>query len=526
MRWRRRDERGSILPMAIFIVVVAVGFTAFAVDLGLQRVARRDMQAVADVVALDLVRHIEGHKVSELEGSGSIADGWTNAIENSVSRNNDTVGSVPEVDVVLGTLKDDGEFEEVFGEVVPTAVRVIAGTDVAFAFAPGGGSATRSAIATLEASGVCFSVGSFAAQLDTSEGALTSLLLGMAGAELKVLSTGSIAELDGLSIPLLDLQQQLALLGTGTLVGGVTTVGDFILATAHVLQAQGDSQFEILEEIAGKLDTPDTVLNIDDILNLGTGGGSALDASVNAFDLVTGALFVAGKGHAVSVPALAIDLPIGLAGVTAKLTVLEPPQIACGGLGTVAHSAQVRVDLSADVLNGTLGGLVGVNLDLDIELAAADGTLTAMQCGDNGVDAITIEVVSSALEMLLLKLRAMIVLIFIPVSVPIADVELLNALSGTSAPVTLNYPALPSTDLPSATVTSSVNMLGLGNPANMDIRVLGLPLGLALAPLLAVLDPLLFKVLQPIFKLLGLSIGGADIAALSHPICGAPSLQG
>ena len=49
---RRRDERGAIIPMMAMLLVVLIPSTAIAVDLGMQRVVRRDMQALADVVAL------------------------------------------------------------------------------------------------------------------------------------------------------------------------------------------------------------------------------------------------------------------------------------------------------------------------------------------------------------------------------------------------------------------------------------------------------------------------------------------
>ena len=58
MRRRRHDERGAILPLTALIMVIVVGFTAFATDLGVQRVAARDMQAVADVAALDAARKL------------------------------------------------------------------------------------------------------------------------------------------------------------------------------------------------------------------------------------------------------------------------------------------------------------------------------------------------------------------------------------------------------------------------------------------------------------------------------------
>ena len=55
--------------MAIMVAIITcfavIPLAAYAVDIGVQRVARRDIQAVADVVALDLARQLgEGKTVA------------------------------------------------------------------------------------------------------------------------------------------------------------------------------------------------------------------------------------------------------------------------------------------------------------------------------------------------------------------------------------------------------------------------------------------------------------------------------
>ena len=49
-----------MLPMVAIMLTVLMGASAFAVDIGMQRVARRDMQALADAVALDVARLLDG----------------------------------------------------------------------------------------------------------------------------------------------------------------------------------------------------------------------------------------------------------------------------------------------------------------------------------------------------------------------------------------------------------------------------------------------------------------------------------
>ena len=54
--------------MVALLLVVLVPSSAMAVDLGMQRVVRRDMQTLADVVALDVVRLVDGRTASQIHG--------------------------------------------------------------------------------------------------------------------------------------------------------------------------------------------------------------------------------------------------------------------------------------------------------------------------------------------------------------------------------------------------------------------------------------------------------------------------
>lgn len=64
---RGRDERGAALPLAALAMSALVLFTSFAIDLGRQRLRARDVQAVADVAALDLARELRPDP-TELDG--------------------------------------------------------------------------------------------------------------------------------------------------------------------------------------------------------------------------------------------------------------------------------------------------------------------------------------------------------------------------------------------------------------------------------------------------------------------------
>ena len=107
-------------------------------------------------------------------------------------------------------------------------------------------------------------------------------------------------------------------------------------------------------------------------------GFSALTSQLNALDVIQAAIGVASSGHAVDVPSLNISL-LGLANVTAKIGVVEPPSIAIGGKGITAYSAQVRAFIhvrSDDALLGSLlAPLIKLNLPIVLDVISAQAKL-------------------------------------------------------------------------------------------------------------------------------------------------------
>jgi uncharacterized membrane protein len=143
-RERHRGEGGAILPMVAMFMSVLIGASALAVDLGQLRVGRVDMQALADVVALDLAREVDGRQTQVIQADPA----WAQARVQSVARNNQTFGTAPTVTAQLGTFSTaTGTFTPTTGAVVPTAVRVTASTSVDFAFRSGDGIVARTAVA-------------------------------------------------------------------------------------------------------------------------------------------------------------------------------------------------------------------------------------------------------------------------------------------------------------------------------------------------------------------------------------------
>ena len=133
------------------------------------------MQAIADVVALDMARQIDGRTVSAIEGDAK----WLQGRDDSVERNADTIGEEPVVTPVLGTLNSvTGVFTEMTGTQIPNAVRVTAVSSVNFVLRDGDRAVSRSAIAQSVKS-ACFALGSYAARFRSGDSALVQTLLAL-----------------------------------------------------------------------------------------------------------------------------------------------------------------------------------------------------------------------------------------------------------------------------------------------------------------------------------------------------------
>ncbi|MCR1782485.1 hypothetical protein KVF89_08065 [Nocardioides carbamazepini] len=379
---------------------------AFAVDLGQQRVVRRDVQAVADMVALDLARELNGGKANAYDKAA--LDAVKNA---SVARNSSALGGrLANGDVTWEFVKagTGGHWEVIPNNStteVPTAVRVAAKSDTAFAF--GGvtgtkrGEGSRSAVASSNEASVCFSVGTNLLDLNTSNNFLVQLLENMLGINLLDVSTsvvgpGGIVALQQAQIPLIDLS---AALGVGTVDGLVTsddpiTIGELLSASAVVLRKEPASLADIsaaaiLDALVLQATLATPTLVISEILDLGPNPGSALTAELGVLDLLNAVVYVAGQDAQGDPHAVGASLPLNLGSLgtlTTDVSIIAIPKIACGNpnrpgpdpveatsaqieltttLNLPAGAGQLVGNLLAGVnnlLEGLLGGLLGTHM--------------------------------------------------------------------------------------------------------------------------------------------------------------------
>lgn len=532
----REDQRGAVAVFVALTLALLMIVTAFAVDLGMQRVARRDAQATADIVSIDLAREIDGR--AKKDYSQAALD---RAFAQSLARNSGGFGADPEQFAYeLGALDAEGHFQAVGPNTPVDAVRVTTVGTVGYLFTGGSGRVERSAVAS-SLGGGCFKLGSYAARVDLGDAFILGPLVGVLGTDVD-LSLLDAQGLVGADIQLVDLLH-VPRLGVATFDELATlpiTLGDFYLAMADVLARESGqtAQVALLQQLA-TVPIAATRVTVGQIIDLGTGTSSGLQAALNVFDLVATGAFVANGDSVLDVPDLNLSVP-GLANVRAEVRIGQKPQPACGRKGTASTStSQVDIDLSANLspgLNIDVLGLVGARatgaIALSLRATPAEGTLRDIQCDDDA-RVITVEVGSGLLDLEIgvgLDVSATLV----GARIPVAKVDLGFGTTRSAAPTNV----VITVEDGDYDVRQSVGDGSLGVPGlvlrRSTVTALGvLPIGglvtALVTPLLGVLNPLVQRLdsvlLSPLLEAMGLNIAGADVYPVATPECDVPVLQ-
>jgi uncharacterized membrane protein len=382
---------------------VLIPLAALAVDIGVQRVARTDMQSLADMVALDLARGLDGKTTAAQWAAKSPS--LQQRAEASRDRNDTTVGHPPTVAAEIGTFD---ALTETFtplpstSDVVPNAVRVGTSTEVDFNFArgtggAGAGSGGTGATAIAQASTTaCFQLGSWAATLDPSASSLFGdMLKPLLGS-----STLTAVGYNGLAstrLSLLDLVKT-DYIGVGTVNDLLSmnnlTVANLYRASAQVLAAQGKTaQAQVFNLAAASVVAP-TTIDAGKLFGLSTASDAALQTQFNALDILLGAAFLANGTNALDVDNLQTSL--ASVGVTSStLKIIERPQRACdqGEAQTAQASlvSQAQVQVPSNPVYSSGGSTLRlvdnkINLGINLNLAGAKGHLTSIACNPDTFD--------------------------------------------------------------------------------------------------------------------------------------------
>ena len=533
------DERGvTAVLVAVLMSVVLLVSAAFAVDLGQQRVVRRDMQAVADVVAMDVAWQLDGRTLKTLMTNGVISD----AVNASLARNRDSFGADADVTWKLGKVDAAGAFvafsQPADDAKLPTAVQVLAHSSTGFTF--GGitgrsrGNATRSAVALVDKS-ACISVGSYAVRARLGDGTLLGPLVKALGTDvgLNVLDTQGLAAAD---IKLIDLvKTNIGAGGFDQLLSSTVSLGSFYLAMADVLQNEGGqaAQVALLQKLA-TVAAKDLMVKVSDIIGIDTSNSAGLDAVANVFDLVAATAFVANGENLLAVPALNVNVA-GLSTLNGTVKIGQKPIGKCGKPKvTHAESSQVELKLAGNLASINLG-LIKVSgpIKITVNVASAEGVLDAVTCDPSKIVSV---LASGGLLDLRIELSLSGLLDLGLFKLPLADIPLIASTS--------RYPDQSETVNLSVgneeyTSHQTTGEGSLGAPAlsvdTSGVTVIGLPVGTLTS---AIVDPLLSIVLNPLVKgldtlllspllsALGISVSGGDYGIFPKADCGIPQLVG
>ncbi len=576
-RGSRSDERGAVAVFLAVTVSLLVLMGAFAVDLGMQRVVRRDMQALADVVALDLARELDGRTQAQLAPALNLGSS-SSVISRSLAGNRTTLGENLQVVATWGAWNGT-----TFNTAVnpPTAVRVTAGADVDFSFVGGRGAATRTAYAEASTT-ACHELGSVAVAVQSGDSALLSPLNALLGLDLSLLSYQNIA---GVKVTLAQLAAT-SRVGTETdLLTGLVDFGDLVQATVDVLNKEEPTGYAAAVTALGAfLAVESTVpaLRLGNLLSVAPSDRAALETGLNVLDLLSGSLLVADGSHALTVDKLQAKIP-GLGGLAGTIYVQEGKRLACGSPNSdvaSARTAQLSTTMALDLASN--GGINSPSLGIDLALVkgtlqtdAATGSLQVelgnatsrlvdpppVRCGQGTVASphtFSVDVQSGLATYRLGadvsvkgKLQVGVGSLKVDVDVDlVVGLAISSAPAGAAGPVALSLP--PNDKVPKqtgsapqllTTVVPVVKSGGILGGAGLGAILSGvgftsLSLSQAIAtalvedsnglvqksllPLAAKIDG---SVIGPLARLLGIRIGGADVFAV-NAVCGVPALRG
>lgn len=345
-RFTRRNERGAVVAYAVIFLGVMMTSSAFVVDLGMQRVARSDAQAVADMLALDLAREIDGRTVAQL------APVLATVSAESLARNADIVGSeVPVVDYALGSMGSGGFTPMTSG--VPTAVEVEvrAGVDFAFAGVTGRdrGNAVRSAQAA-SSSTACFRLGTFVAAVRSGDSTVLAPLNEMLGVNLDLVSYRGLADAN---LRLGQLAAEPTIGSPEALLSGSIRYSDLLSAMASALAKETPGVSTVALTALGKLVASQVTaglgqISLANVLHVAPTDSAAMDVELSVLDIIGSARLSDGQ-YFLGVP----NIQGGVPGVgwqfTGAIYLVSAAELACGAPnspGATADTAQ---------LDGTLG---------------------------------------------------------------------------------------------------------------------------------------------------------------------------
>ena len=569
------SQRGAIGLFGALVLLLTLGFGVLALDTGRLALDKRRLQQIADLAAIDVVQQAGACSgVASMDVATVRAAAQQSAVRNGYTGN--LTGETNAV--LLGTVSTDTHGVRQFvstAEAAASAVQVTARREVVRSLVAGG---WYGGTVSLQAIGVAqrlpragFWVGSFLAAVDSEDAAALDAVLGqMLGSAISIDAASyeglfnadmTVAQLiDGAALAGISLQANTV----AGLLASEVTVSDFLSIMAAALGAGGDdTAAAAINEMATAAVTLET-LTVGDLLNVTADDPeSARDAAVNAYALGTAALQLAREGETLNAQ-MTTALPLGVGLVDMSWHITEAPRLAIGPPGTdqsgawktAASTAQVQLQIDVSVSDAPLFpvglDMVGATLDVPIavEAARADAWLANIRCASAAqpVHRVGVGVAPSIVRVSLGHFGDM----SDPGSLltgASADIRLLGSSIATATisqdtetgpasaeelqfeirqtdedPPTFDLPQRESVGSPLAASLNGTTQ-SLADSLTADAELIGVPVPGVSKPeiddrltsevfdqLIPALDE---AVLEPVFRALGIYLGGADVEVVS-----------
>jgi uncharacterized membrane protein len=552
-----RSRAANIATLTALTMPVMLSVAAFAIDEGSLFLERRELQAAADIAAIEAASdpaNAQTAATAALAGNGAEPANAALPAEGGEARNDirlsvETGVYAPDPATPAAQRFTAGAAQPNAARVslVATGTRYFAGALIPPPTIAVAATAARIPQATL-------SVGSRLAALDggalnAALGALTGSSLSLSLMDYEALAAADVSLLGALDALRTDLDLQAATYGD--LLKSKIGLGRFVSA----LDRSGSMAVRVqtaFSQLTRSLSNTDRIVPLASLLDLGAydrapvGDRSAGPEPVaNALDLVSAAalLAVANGRHQVE---LGLDAAAsGLAGVSATLAVGEPPQgssvFRTGTTGALVRTAQLRLLARLRIASGVLPA--SVELPVTVELAPAEARIAAISCSAGGADApaVTVEARPGLARLRIGEPARLADWSKAPsyASARMLDAPLVKVTG--DARVEIASPDFSTLRFAPADIGSgTVKRVATGRIAGAltrsllsDLRlqtsVAGLSLGLgdatkaALGALLAQTAPAIDDALDGLLALLGLRIGEADVRVTSAS-CGRPVL--
>lgn len=525
---RASGERGAVLIFAALGLVIAILSAALAIDVGSVIWRKRDLQVVVDLAAGDAAQALAALPSFNQTDAQLFA-------ENSADRNDfDFAAAGNSLVAELGTFDAtlDPAFVPVLDPALADAVRVTARRQVGFNFVPGSNTVTVGAVASFGGEPTAgFSIGSSLASLSpqVTNPVLTRLLGTSTPVNLDLVGYQGLASS---SVSFRQLADADATLGTPEeLLTSTVSVRRLAQASAAALNNKGDAASVAaangLLSFASEIDTSLFVAVDDLVVVQQPGGGAAVEAQFNVFQLLTGSALVANGTNTIAVP----GLTAGIAGLQSDLEirVIEAPQFAVVGPArfdtaagqwvTRASTAQVQLKLNTrfqrEKLNllGLLEARIDLTLPITVDAAKAVGSLTDIRCAvpesSSQIDILVNRAASDAQTSYTAEVTT--ASVAATTSSDVASFQI----PGGSETLTFLGPH-DGSDMQTSGGTSLGLATELANDIGINLDLLGLlSVDVFNGLVLDVTDDIDTKIFDPLFDTLGLSIAGADVRTTS-----------